>query len=175
MVKEFSTRTSSSLNAKNGKNHLQSQIHQGLKKNPNTDTDVPSEARNDGTASDVRQVYDYEYTPPKPKGQSQSQKRRVQVILKNRAAGKTVGDAKFFKKDTSTDNNHTNNHTNFKKGIKGQSQNQAQNQNQKRNEDNETNKEEDDMNFVERAFLGLGYYVGEGAVAASKKVSEMSK
>jgi len=106
-----------------------------------------TEARNDGA---VRKVY---VTQPVSRRRS-----NISVITKNRAAGKSVDDArlnKYSSKDESTDLD-----------VEDAPEN---------SEEQSREPEEGLLVQAEKAFLGLGYYVGEGAIAGCKKVAELTK
>jgi hypothetical protein len=145
----------------------------GLRKSTNDDTS--KETRNDGV-NDVRQVYEYEYTP-KPKSvvqAKQSKKRRAVVIVKNRAAGKTVRDASIFSAGTKAANDDTRNDETV---LASEDERTRINTDDSARATGTGEKEESEglLSLAEKAFLKLGEFVGEGAVTASKNVGELMK
>ena len=86
--------------------------------------------------------------------QPASRRTNLSVIMRNKKAGKSVDDARIM---AHSNDQSTNLET----------------------EPDETNKEQQDhepqQNVFSKAFLGLGYYVGEGTVAGCKKIAELTK
>jgi len=118
----------------------------GMKRGKTAEENQP-EARNDGA---VRKVYDTSTQPAKGK------RSNINIIMKNRSAGKSIDDARLVKqssKDESTDHEDV----------------------PESSEEQKREPEEGLLVQAEKAFLGLGYYVGEGAVAGCKKVAELTK
>ena len=106
-----------------------------------------TEAGNDGA---LRKVY---VTQPVSRRRS-----NISVITKNRAAGKSIDDASL--------NKHS---------SKDESTNLDVKDTPESSEEQSREPEEGLLVKAERAFLGLGYYVGEGAIAGCKKVAELTK
>jgi|AntRauTorckE5430_2_1112549.scaffolds.fasta_scaffold02323_2 hypothetical protein len=94
--------------------------------------------------NDIRKVYDAS-TQPVSRGRS-----NLSVIMRNKKAGKNVNDARImpYSKEAPT---------NLEAEL-----------------DEADEEREPQENFLAKAFLGLGSFVGEGAVAGCKKVAELS-